>query len=74
MRRRLTLAERVARRGVQMKDCRTCRHFEPSSTGLAYGWCGAHRQYVKLYHPPGAFWSQCQFKSLSKSLSGDRAV
>jgi hypothetical protein len=64
-RRRETLEERVARLNVPQRDCRTCRMFTPSPTGLAFGWCNAHEQYVKLYH--GSFWSQCQFKTLARA-------
>lgn len=53
-------------RGARKRDCRVCTHFESQGDGLAYGWCQAHRQFVKLYHLPGAFWSQCQFKSLAR--------
>jgi len=49
-----------------MRDCRDCPKFEDQGDGLGYGWCLAHDQFVKLYHPPGAFWSQCQFKALSR--------
>ena len=38
----------------------------PPSADLAYGWCRAHRQFVKLYHPASEFWSQCQFKALAR--------
>lgn len=64
---RETLAERVARLKVPARDCRACPMFTPSPTGLAFGWCKAHDQYVKLYHPAGAFFSQCQFKALSRA-------
>ncbi len=64
---RETLEERVARLDIAGRDCRTCPLFRPASDGLAYGWCDAHDQYVKLYHPPGSFYSQCQFKSLSRA-------
>lgn len=57
-------------RGVRKRDCRACPHFESAGDGLAYGWCHAHHQFVKLYHPAGAFWSQCQFKGLAR----ERAV
>lgn len=56
----------AAERGMERRDCRDCRHFEPQGDGLAYGWCRAHVQFVKLYHPPGEFWSQCQFKALAR--------
>lgn len=55
---------------VPKRDCRDCRMFTPSPTGLQFGWCDAYDQYVKLYHPPGEFWSQCQFKALSRAWPG----
>lgn len=59
--------EQVAEsRGMKKRDCRGCKHFQPQDDGLAYGWCDAHGQFVKLYHPPGGFWSQCQFKALAR--------
>lgn len=64
---RETLAERVARLKVRPRDCRDCPMFTPSPTGMAFGWCDAHDQYVKLFHPAGAFFSQCQFKTLSRA-------
>lgn len=70
--RRETLEETVERMRVKRRDCRTCRAFIPSETGLGFGWCNAFTQYVKLYHPPdGGFWSQCQFKVLSRSAMVD---
>ena len=63
---RETLEERVTRLGIRQRDCRDCKLFIPSPTGLAFGWCNAHEQYVKLYH--GDFWSQCQFKTLSRQI------
>jgi hypothetical protein len=57
----VTLEELAAARRAPKRDCRTCAHFQPDEEGLAFGWCGAHEQFVKLYHPPGQFWSQCQF-------------
>lgn len=62
---RETLEQRVARLVVKQRDCRDCKLFNPSRTGLGFGWCNAHEQYVKLYH--GSFWSQCQFKTLSRA-------
>lgn len=53
-------------RGVKHRDCRSCAQFDPQGDGLAYGWCQAHHQFVKLYHPAGQFWSQCQFKALGR--------
>lgn len=63
---RLTLAERAARTDERNRDCRSCRAFTPAPCGLAYGWCRAHAMYVKLYHPPAGFYSQCQFKVLTR--------
>jgi hypothetical protein len=53
-------------RGVRHRDCRACPQFEAQGDDLAYGWCTAHAQFVKLYHPAGEFWSQCQFKALGR--------
>ena len=61
-----SLEELAAGRNVARRDCRNCLQFEESENGLAYGWCRAHHQFVKLYHPAGQFWSQCQFKALSQ--------
>lgn len=65
---RETLEERVSRLRVKRRDCRDCALFEPSPTGLAFGWCNAHEQFVKLYH--GRFFSQCQFKVLARAPGG----
>ena len=65
---RETLEERAARTDVARKDCRDCPMFKQSPTGMAFGWCRAHEQYVKLYH--GSFFSQCQFKTLSRVTRG----
>lgn len=64
---RETLEARAVRLAVPKRDCRSCPMFDPSPTGLAFGWCKAHEQYVKLYHSAGAFFSQCQFKALSRA-------
>lgn len=61
-----TLEQIAAERRTPFRDCRSCAHFEAEDDALAYGWCRAHDQFVKLYHPPGAWWSQCQFKALVK--------
>lgn len=61
---RETLEQRVERLDVPRRDCRDCKLFVPSPTGLAFGWCSAHEQNVKLFH--GSFFSQCQFKTLSR--------
>lgn len=61
-----TLEQLAAERRAPHRDCRRCAHFEPAEDGLAYGWCGVHDQFVKLYHPAGEFWSQCQFKYLAR--------
>ena len=63
---RPSLEELAANRRVAHRDCRNCQQFEAPDDGLAYGWCRAHQQFVKLYHPAGEFWSQCQFKALSQ--------
>ena len=60
------LEEIAAARGAAQRDCRECPKFEAQGDGLAYGWCRAHVQFVKLYHPAGEFWSQCQFKALAR--------
>ena len=70
-RKRETLEERVERLEVKQRDCRDCAMFTPSPTGLAFGWCDAHTQYVKLYHK--TFWSQCQFKTLSRVTTAEAA-
>jgi hypothetical protein len=59
-----SLEEVAARRRMPKRDCRSCAHFEPGEDGLGFGWCGVHDQFVKLYHPAGQFWSQCQFTYL----------
>jgi hypothetical protein len=71
--RRETLEERVVRLDIATRDCRACPLFRPSADGLAYGWCDAHDQYVKLYHPPGSFFSQCQFKTLSRARGPNKS-
>lgn len=64
---RASLEALAEARGATHRDCRTCRHFDPQGDAGSYGWCGAHAQFVKLYHPPGTFWSQCQFKALTRN-------
>ncbi len=61
---RPSLEELAAARRMKQRDCRACAYFEDQGDGLGYGWCRAHDQFVKLYHPAGQFWSQCQFKAL----------
>ena len=61
-----TLEAVAAQRGVGYRDCRVCPHLEDQGDALGYGWCRAHSQFVKWYHPEGQFWSQCQFKSLAR--------
>ncbi len=61
-----TLEGLATARGVRHRDCRTCPRLEPQDDELNYGWCQAHRMFVKFYHPPGQFWSQCQFKALAR--------
>lgn len=70
--RRLTLAERAARTDEDVRDCRECPNYEADRSGMAFGYCHAFQQYVKLYHPVGGFYSQCQFKALSRSARGRR--
>jgi hypothetical protein len=59
-----TLEDVVADRRIAHNDCRDCRNYAPHPSGLSYGWCDAFAFHVKLYHPAGAFFSQCRFKSL----------
>ena len=68
----LTLDEVLRERGVPVRDCRFCRQFDPDPEGRGFGWCRAHEQYVKLYHPVGQWHSQCQFKNirLTRALHG----
>ncbi|HUQ40024.1 MAG TPA: hypothetical protein VM030_07690 [Acidimicrobiales bacterium] len=61
-----TLEEVADQRGARKRDCRDCGQFDDQGDDLAYGWCKAHAQFVKLYHPAGDFWSQCQFKALGR--------
>ena len=67
-----SLEEVADARGMRKRDCRACRHFEAQGDGLGYGWCQAHAQFVKLYHPVGEFWSQCQFKALGREPARPR--
>lgn len=62
---RLTLEEVLQARSVPPRDCRDCAQFSRDPGGLGFGWCGAHKSFVKLYHPSTGEWhSQCQFKTL----------
>lgn len=61
---RLTLQEVLEQRGVPRRDCRSCPKFDADPEGRGFGWCRAHDQYVKLYHPSGDWHSQCQFKTI----------
>lgn len=56
----------VAERRVKLRDCRDCKNFERDESGLNFGWCSAHKQFVKLYHPAGEWFSQCIFKGLRR--------
>ncbi len=67
----LSLEQLAQQRRAPQRDCRKCAHFQPQEDGLAYGWCGVHDQFVKLYH--GEFWSQCQFKYLAREREGSEA-
>lgn len=61
---RLSLEEVLAARAVPPRDCRDCQKFQPDAEGRGFGWCGAHKTYVKLYHTAEDWHSQCQFKTL----------
>lgn len=63
---RLSLVERAEHTDERNRDCRTCKAFVPAPGGMGYGWCRAFDMYVKLYHPPGGFYSQCQFQVLTR--------
>lgn len=56
----------VAERRIKIRDCRDCKNFERDASGLNFGWCTAHKQAVKLYHPAGEWFSQCIFKGLRR--------
>lgn len=56
----------VAERRVKPRDCRACKNFQRDASGLNFGWCTAHEQFVKLYQPAGRWYSQCTFKSLRR--------
>jgi hypothetical protein len=56
----------VAERRMKPRDCRSCKNYQADEGGLAFGWCNAHEQYVKLYHPPDGWFSQCLFKGLRR--------
>ena len=71
---RKTLDERLEEMKTKSRDCRKCRAFRADSSGLGFGWCTAFEQYVKLYHPAGGFWSQCQFKIISRSTAPEESV
>ncbi|HLI55909.1 MAG TPA: hypothetical protein VKY26_02635 [Actinomycetota bacterium] len=60
----LTLEEVIDLRGVPRRDCRDCSQFTPDAEGRAFGWCSAHKSFVKLYHSETDWHSQCQFKTL----------
>jgi hypothetical protein len=62
-----TLDDVGAERRIKHRDCRNCRNYEPAEDGLQYGWCAAHKQHVKLYHPADSWYSQCLFKSLRRA-------
>lgn len=65
------LEQAALRMNAGRRDCRECKAFRPSDTGLAFGWCIAFKKNVKLYHPARAFWSQCQFELLTKPGPGE---
>lgn len=62
----MNLEDLAAQRNVVPRDCRDCAHLESQGDELNYGWCKAHKQFVKFFHPAGEFWSQCQFKALGR--------
>ncbi len=64
----------AAARGAKHRDCRDCKQFEAQADDLGYGWCKAHGQFVKLYHPAGEFFSQCQFKALGRERAPQPAA
>ena len=61
---RLSLEQVIQARGVPQRDCRTCPKFEADPEGRGFGWCLAHKSYVKLYHDAEGWHSQCQFKTI----------
>jgi hypothetical protein len=61
----------VGERRIKHRDCRSCRNFRPAEDGLQYGWCIAHKQHVKLYHPADSWYSQCLFKSIRRAKAGE---
>lgn len=65
-----TVQDVAADRGISHRDCRECQHFDDQGDGLGYGWCRAHRQFVKLYQMADGFWSQCQFKAITRDRPG----
>lgn len=65
---RLTLAERTAYTNERNRDCRSCKAFVPGPSGMSFGWCQAFKMPVKLYHPAQQFYSQCQFKVLTRAV------
>ena len=60
------LSDVVAERRVKVRDCRDCKNFVRDESGLNFGWCNAHDQFIKLYHPAGQWFSQCIFKGLRR--------
>lgn len=61
-----TLDDVIQERRLKGRDCRECKNFERHESGLNYGWCSAHEQHVKLYHPAGEWFSQCLFKGIRR--------
>lgn len=60
------LEDVVEERRVKLRDCRDCKNFNRDESGLNFGWCDAHQQFVKLYHPASEWFSQCIFKGLRR--------
>lgn len=61
----------VAERRTKLRDCRDCTNYESDESGMNFGWCGAHKQHVKLYYPAGEWFSQCIFKGLRRYKSSE---
>jgi hypothetical protein len=61
---RQSLEQVLETRGVPTRDCRDCSKFQPDEQGRGFGYCTAHRFYVKLYQNETPWHSQCQFKAI----------
>lgn len=56
----------LAARRVPTRSCQECSKFVAHPDGLACGWCEAHAMWVKLYHRPERWHTQCQFKTIRR--------